>query len=764
MREVMYGLLTASLILTGCGGGSSSQTSDPTSTAPAPPSPPPTPAIAVTTTALPDGRVGQSYAATLAASGGKPPYQWSLTGGSLPSGLTLAASTGELAGTPANDANHLSLTFKVTDSSTSAGTASVTLPLTVNPATISVSVSPQRAGLTVGQTLGLTATTNDFFGVTWSVSPAGPAIAPATSMSGQAVTLSPTQSAGAYTVTATSVTDPTQSESTTVGITDLAGVFTFHDDLARDGTNDREFALTPKDVNPSDFGKLFSCTVDGAIYAQPLWVANLKLGGAVRNVVVVATEHDSLYAFDADANPCQMLWQASLIDSGHGGAAGEMTVPSGTSGYLVGNGDGDITPEVGVTGTPVIDPTAGTVYVVSKSMNPAGTSFFQRLHAIDIATGSEKAGSPVTIAASFQGSGDGGSTVVFDPRMENQRAGLALVGGVVYIGWGSHEDTAPWYGWLAGYLYNGASFSQVGVLNAAPNDRRGGIWMGGSAPAADGDGRLYVVTGNAGFDVTSNSSPNDDYGDSLLELSSTLGVLQYFTPSDESSDALYNDDFGAGGAAVLADLPSTSPVQHVVIAGGKDGNLCVLDRDALGGYGDGNAWQQISLGTEGSYSGSGPPPGVLWGVGALWNDYYYIAGAGEPLVAYRLDSSSAKLSLAATAASPGKGFGFPGSTPSISASGSTNGVVWALDNSPYCTNGSLGCGPAVLHAYDASNVAQELWNSSWSSADRAGYAVKFVVPTVANGKVYVATRGNNIGGPYGSTSASGELDVYGLKP
>lgn len=713
---------------------------------------------------MPYGRVGQSYSATLVASGGTLPYHWSLTGGSLPSGLALGAATGALSGTPAATADHVSLSIQVSDSSTTAETASVTLALTVSPADISLSVSPQRAGMARGQTLSLAATTNDLAGVTWSVSPAAPSLAPATSTSGQSVTWSAPQTAGAYTVTATSLTDPTQSKSTSVGVTDLSGILTYHDDLSRDGSNSQEYALTPSDVNSSEFGKLFSCTVDGAVYAQPLWVANLKVNGAVRNVVLVATEHDSLYAFDADHNPCETLWQVSLIDSSHGGTGGEVTVPAGTSGFLVGNGDGDLAPEAGVTGTPVIDAASGIIYVVSKSMNGAGTSFYQRLHAIDITTGAEKAGSPVTIEASFPGTGDGGSAVAFDPRMENQRAGLALVGGVVYIGWGSHEDTNPWYGWMVGYAYDGTGFSQVGVLNAAPNNRRGGIWMSGAAPAADGEGRLYVVTGNAGFDANSASAPNDDYGDSLLELSPKLAVLQYFTPSDEQSDVLYNDDFGAGGAAVLVDLPSGSPVQHLVISGGKDGNLYVLDREALGGYGDGHSWQEVSIGTEGARSNSGPPPGVIWGVGAVWNNYFYLAGAGEPLVAYRLDPSTAKLSLAATAGDPSGGFGFPGSTPTVSASGNTNGVVWALDNTQYCINGALGCGPAVLHAYDASNVAHELWNSSRSSADWAGNAVKFTVPTVANGKIYVGTRGNNTGGPYESTSASGELDVYGLKP
>lgn len=778
---VMTGvLLAAALALAGCGGGSSpaGQIAPPPSASSPPPatgsSPqttsaptvtsttPPTPPVAISTAALPYGRIGQTYSATLGASGGTAPYRWSLTGGSLPSGLSLGSSTGALSGTPAAVADHVPLAFEVSDSSSTPQTASVTLTLTVSPATISVSLAPLWAGLTPGQTLHLTATTNDLAGVTWRASPSGSSPVPAASMSGRSITWSAPQTSGVYDVTATSVTDPTKSASMTVGVTDLAGVFTYHNDLARDGSNDREYALTPSDVNSADFGKLFSCTVDGAIYAQPLWVASLKVDGVVRNVVFVATEHDSLYAFDADVSSCEQLWHVSLIDSSHGGTQGEVTVPAGTSGYLMGQGDGDMAPEVGITGTPVIDPATGTLYEVSVSMNAAGTSFYQRLHAIDITTGAERSGSPVTIAASFPGTGDGGSTVQFNPQMENQRAGLALVNGAVYIAWGSHEDTDPYYGWLMGYDYDGTGFRQIGVLNTSPNGRHGGVWMSGAAPAADAEGQLYVLTSNGGFDITNTAPPDDDYGDSLLALSSSLAVTQYFTPSDQQSDALYDNDFGAGGAAVLADLPSSSPVRHLVIAGGKDGNLYVLNRDALGGYGDSHAWQEISIGTEGDRYGG--PPGIIWGVGALWNDYYYIAGAEQSFVAYRLDPSTAKLSLSAKATAPSGGFGFPGSTPSVSASGDGNGVVWTLDTSQYCTNDSPGCGPTVLYAYKATNVSQELWNSAQSSADRAGNAVKFAVPTVANGKVYVGTRGNNVGGVYGSTSVSGELDVYGLKP
>jgi hypothetical protein len=430
----MGALLAVGLTLTGCGGSSTSSAppSDPPPSSPSPPppsspSPPPPSPLSITTTSLPAGTAGTAYTARLTASGGTSPYQWSLTGGSLPSGLSLAAATGAITGSPSSPVNHLALTFKVTDSGAQAQSASAALSLTINPSTIWIALSPRQAGLTVGQQIGLTAATNDYAGVSWSVSPAGGSLSATTSSSGAVVTLTAPQAAGVYTITATSVTNAKFSASIQVGVTDLAGMYTYHDDLSRDGANLQEYALTPGNVNSSTFGKLFSCVVDGAIYAQPLWIANEKVDGAVRNVVFVATAHDSLYAFDADADPCEPLWQVSLIDPSHGGTGGEVTVPAGTSGYLVGNGDGDMTPEVGVTGTPVIDPTAGILYVVSKSMNAAGTSFYQRLHAIDITTGAEKPGSPVTIAASFPGTGDGGSTVAFDPRMENQRAGLALV-------------------------------------------------------------------------------------------------------------------------------------------------------------------------------------------------------------------------------------------------------------------------------------------------------------------------------------------------
>jgi len=545
------------------------------------------------------------------------------------------------------------------------------------------------------------------------------------------------------------------------GVTHLTGVYTYHNDLARDGVDDLEYTLSPADVNRAAFGKLFSCSADGAIYAQPLWVAHLRIGGGEHNVVFVATEHDSLYAFDADSSPCMELWKDDLIDTDHGGLGGETTVPAGTTGYFVGQGYGDITPEVGITGTPVIDPKTDTLYVVSKSViYSAGVRYYQRLHAIDLATGAERPGSPVTIAASYPGETEAATSVEFDARNENQRSGLALVQGTVYVAFASHEDAMPYYGWLIGYRYDGRSFARTCIFNTAPDTGGGGIWMSGMAPAAGPGGDLYVVTSNARFDATSPARPHDDYGDSLLELSRGLSVLQYFTPSDEAFDDKENNDFGAGGV-VLANLPAGSRYARIALAGGKDGKLFVLDRDAPGGFGDSRALQEIKAGTETDLAG--PNPGVIFSAGALWNNEYFLAAAGGPLQAYRLDPATGRLTLQRSATLPVGGFGFPGGTPSISAKGDADGVVWVLDNRHYCTAAAQGCGPAVLHAYDAANL-HELWNSSLSATDAAGHAVKFTVPTIANGKVYVGTRGNNTGGRFGSTSVSGELDVYGLKP
>ncbi|HEX4389584.1 MAG TPA: hypothetical protein VH109_13240 [Steroidobacteraceae bacterium] len=630
------------------------------------------------------------------------------------------------------------------------------------PPSITVAISPARAGITTAQSLKLVATTNDTAGVNWSATPAGGSFSSSSSSSGTDVTFTPSQTAGVYTVTATSVSNAMVSASTSVGVTDLAGVLTYHNDLARDGANIQEYALTPATVTANTFGKLFSCAADGAIYAQPLWVANLTIGGAQHNVVFVATEHDSLYAFDADANPCQVLWQVSLLDAAHGAGAGETTVPSGTSNYLVGLGFGSISPEIGITGTPVIDPAAGILYVVSNSALVSSKTVLQRLHAIDIASGAEKPGSPVLVTASFPT--DSGGTVAFDPLQERQRGGLALAGNTVYVTWASHDDAPAWYGWLMGYRFDGTAFTQTAVFNSEPNTSEGGIWMGGGAPAADTAGHLYVITGNGNFDaVDTSGGPTDDYGDSFLQLtpqaapgapSAALKVTSFFAGSNQATEAGNDMDQGSGGAAVVLNLAGGSP-QHLILGGGKLGQLYLLDGDNMGRSGDTNARQVIQLGT------AAAPQGIF-ATSAFWNNTLFIAPIG-PLYAFAFDPN-AKLLASTPAAQSSDLFGFPGASPSISASSASgDGIVWAINSDPYCTPPSTKCSPAVLHAYDASNVANELWNSAGAAADTAGNPVKFTVPTIANGKVYIGTRGNDAGVAGTTYSTPGELDVYGLK-
>jgi hypothetical protein len=635
----------------------------------------------------------------------------------------------------------VSTTTSYSLSCTGAGGTSAVASATLIVSSVNMSLTPQNAALTLNRTQQFSATVPAGGEAAWTVD--GIANGNATVGTITATGLYTAGAAGTHTIVATSLANSTQSASAVAAVTDLAGVLTYHNDAARDGANTQEYALTPANVNTTSFGKLASCAVDGAIYGQPLWVANVTLSGVKHNVVFVTTQHDTLFAFDGESNTCATLWTINLIDAAHGGTSGEMPVPS-TS---VGNGTGDIQPEVGVNGTPVIDALSGTLYVVSKSIDSTLSTFYQRLHAIDITSGVEKSRSPVLIAGSFPGTASGGSTVAFSSKQQNQRAGLALVNGTVFVAWGSHEDANPWYGWIMGYLYSSGGWTQTAAFNSTPNVGGGGIWMGGGAPSVDASNHLYFLTGNGGFDANNASAPNDDYGDSLLQADTSLNITSYFTPSDELADDQSDRDFGSGGAAVLADLPAGNTVTHALVCGGKDGTLYVLNRDLLGGFGDTAAVQTLALG----YG--------LFSTSAIWNNRLFVAGSGGPLTSYQLNTSTVQFTLATSSS---HAYGFPGSTPSVSAAGTQNGVVWALDTHSYCTRQSSACGPAVLHAYDATNLSTELWNSSLNAADAAGNAVKFSVPTVANGRVYVATRGNNSGGADSSTSTPGELEIYGL--
>ena len=667
-------------------------------------------------------------------------------------------------------------TTAVTITGTS-GTLAPTTPvnLTIAAPSVTVTLSPKRAAVvatTQAQQFSPTVTGNmGDSNVTWSVDGIAGGNASAGTISGTGL-YTPPSSAGSHTITATSVDVPASLASSTVAVTDLAGVFTYHNDLARDGANLQEYALSSSTVKTATFGKLFACSVDGAVYTQPLWVPGLNIGGGIHNVIFVATQHNSLYAFDADASPCVKYWQVSLIDTLHGGTAGEKSIVWQDVGYCY----GDVYPEVGVTGTPVIDPATSTIYVVSASeiagansgncSLPAGT-FYHRLHAIDLLTGSEKFNAPVTIAASVPGTGDGsvGGTVSFNSQLHHNRSGLALANGTVYVAFAAHEDATPYHGWVIAYSASNVQ-NQTAVFNTTPNGLNGadgGIWGGGGAPAIDSGGDVYVSTGNGDFDEAP-PPPNYDYGDSLLRLhpmnGSTpngvnLSVAGWFTPFDQLSLQQSDADLGSGAQILLPDQAVGPP--HLLAQVGKEGTLYLVDRDNMGQYNASDNSQIIQ-----SFSAGGG----LWGTPAFWNNGFYYVGAWDFLKVFAFDPSTG-LFNPTPASQSSNVFPFPDATPSISSLGVSNGIAWAIDASLYgyasqSAAGGINCyvapppsactGPAILHAYDATNLATEYWNSAQagSNRDKAGNAVKFVPPTIANGKVYLGTRT--------------EVDVYGLLP
>jgi Chitobiase/beta-hexosaminidase C-terminal domain/Bacterial lectin len=501
-------------------------------------------------------------------------------------------------------------------------------------------------------------------------------------------------------------------------------VTTYHNDIGRTGQNLNETILTTSNVNATQFGLLFSQPVDGQIYAQPLYLPGLTIGGQVHNVVFVATENDSVYAFDADSNGganASPLWQASMLAASHGAAAGATAFPASELAA-------DISPLVGITGTPVIDPTTKTLYLVSKSLENG--SSVQRLHALDVTTGNEKFGGPVVVTATVAGTGNGSVSgqLTFDSMWENQRPGLLLLNGIVYMGFAAHGDNGPWHGWIL--AYNAATLAQTGAFNATPNGIGGGFWMSGAGLAADQlnpstkpYGRLFATTGNGDYTATTPYANGMDYGDTVVNLDLTNGVptiQDEFTPSDQASLDAEDGDLGSGGT-MLIPTQTTGSYPHLLVQTGKEGTLYLVNRDGMTGYNSTDAVvQEIQYGV-----GVGS-----WSTAAYWNGNVYYWGRVDTLRSFPLVNG--KLG---TPTLSSETYGYPGSTPSISANGTTQGIVWSIDSEAYTTNG-----PAVLQAHNASNVATTLYSSATnSSRDNPGPAVKFTVPTVVNGKVYVGT-------------------------
>ncbi len=498
-------------------------------------------------------------------------------------------------------------------------------------------------------------------------------------------------------------------------------VLTFHNDNFRTGLNRHETILKPANVIQSTFGKLFSYPVDGYLYAEPLYVSQLAIPGqGTHNVVFAASEHDSVYAFDADGLVTTPLWHTSFIDPANG-----ITTVDSLNDVQCGN----LVPEIGITGTPVISLANQALYVVSEVKDQNTDTFIIELHALDLATGAEKFGGPVPIGATVAGTGlgnDGNGHVSFVAKLANQRPALLLANGMVYIAFASNCDKGSYHGWVL--AYDALTLVQKAAFNATPNGSEGGIWQSGNGPSASQYGNIFIGIGNGTF------KRGSDYGDSFVKLDPLLHVKDYFTPSGQLEMSLLDDDGGITGAVLLPNQ-SLGPATFELIGGIKSGRFYLLNRAPMGRYcavcHDSQAIGILDTGFD------------IFDAPAFGFGLVYIGGVGARLKAWQIVNG--RMSAWAVARSA-TSFGYPGTSPAISSDGSTHKIVWALDVSGFATSA-----PAVLHAYWAPNLA-EIYNSAQASGarDTAGPAVKFTVPTVAAGKVYVGTQT--------------ELDVYGLLP
>lgn len=499
-------------------------------------------------------------------------------------------------------------------------------------------------------------------------------------------------------------------------------VLTQHNDQYRTGANLSETILTPSNVNSTQFGKLFSYTVDGYVFAQPLYVSGYSIGGGTHNVCYIATMEDSVYAFDADSNTT--YWHKQFT----GGNITPVPIVDITA-----NNNLNIHGDVGILSTPVIDKSGGTIYVLARTKNTSTTTYIQTLHALDLATGNEKFGGPVVISASG-----------FDNKMQNQRPGLALANGNVYIAWGSHEDFTPYHGWVM--AYNATTLAQVAVFNTTPGGSQSAIWMAGQAPAIDSSGNTYWITGNGDWDGVSK------WGESFLKLSPTLAVSDWFTPANYATLNSGDQDFGAGGAMLL---PGTSgyPSTSYAIGGGKEGKIFVLDKTAgaMGHMttGDTGAHQIFQATASASCSKHIHGTPVYWNSGSQ-GKMIYVWGENDVGKAFKFNGSTFTTTAftQTTVKSPTTGCGMPGSILAISANGTNNGILWA--SCVYTGDGVHDIVPGILRAYDANNLGTELWDSHMNQTrDDSGNLAKYTPPTIANGKVYMS-------------SFSGVVNVYGI--
>jgi hypothetical protein len=676
--------------------------------------------VPVTITGLPPGVVAQPSTVTLMPGTAAKVTLTAATGTAVESGtVTFTGTSGSLTHTAS-----LSLAVMAPPAPPTAA-ADFTLTLTQQ----SLTVSPGS-----GQTVQVTATAlNGFTGmiaVVVSGLPAGVTSTPNsfTLASGatQTVTLTAGNTAAAaianaiFTGTSGSLTH-TAALALTVAATGTS-VFTYHNDNARDGWNSLETVLTPQTVNATTFGKLRELAVDGKVDAQPLYVSSLSIAGQTHNVLVTVTEHGSAYAFDADGG--SPLWQVSTLGTN------ETTSDD--------HGCSQITPEIGITDTPVIDRGYGTnggVFLVAMSKDAHG-AYHQRLHALDLTTGAELTGSPSEIQAAYPGTGYGSSNgmQVFAPGSYAERVGLLLMNGQIYMAWTSHCDQDPYTGWLM--AYSESTLQQTGVFNMTPNgpssphfaNGEGSVWMSGAGLGADTQGNIFFLDANGSFDTTldGNGFPaRGDFGNSFLKISTganKLAAADYFAVYNTQAESAADQDLGSGGAMLLPDLVDAGgATRHLAVGAGKDANIYVVDRDNMGKFNPGSnnsVYQEVANGLSGG----------VFSAPTFFNNTVYYAAVGDHLKAFPVAQARLAMSPAAQSANT---FAFPGATPSISSNGTQNGIVWAIES-----QGAAG----VLHAYDPTNLASELYDSNQAPENRDHFSYnKYVPPMIANGKVFVGT-------------------------
>ena len=635
-------------------------------------------------------------------------YQWQQNGTDI-NGATQSSYTTPVTTTADNNS-----TFLVTVSNSAGSINSNSAKLTVNSSGgggngPTMTIQPQNQILNAGQTATFTMAATGTGALTYQWFAGSTAINGATSASYTTPALALGDNGNTYYATVTDSGGTTTSATVSATVLNPAApinVLTYHNDVARTGQNLNETILTTSNVKASSFGKIGFMTVTGLVDAEPLYVSNLMVNGAAHNVVFVATENDLVYAFDADN--FSQLW-------------GPVSVTAGDT-YSDNRGCDQVTPNIGVTSTPVIDLSAGphgTIFLVAMSKDTGG-NYHHRLHALDITTGAEIAGSPVEITATYT---LGGTHATFAPAQYKERAALLLLNGQIYMGFSSHCDAQPYQGWMM--AYSESTLQQTAVLNVTPNGSEGAIWMAGDGPAADASGNIYFLDANGTFDTTLNASgfpASADYGNAFVKVSTagnSLAVADYFNMKGTVHESQQDEDLGSGGDLLLPDMNDLpGHARHLAVGAGKDSIIYVADRDSMGKFSPtvDNIYQEVT---------SDGINGGVWSMPAYFNDTVYYASVGDALKAFSIVNG---LLVAPPGSQSSASYSYPGGIPSVSANGNTNGIVWVVQNA---TNG-------VLHAYDATNLSNELYNSTQGSGGSFADN-KYITPMIANGKVYVGT-------------------------